>query len=66
MINTVVFESPDMFTEFGGVSVSNSVNISGLSKTTVLIILFPGAFFRHTHHIVAPVKDVTYALKKNF
>ena len=44
----------------------NSVNISGLSKTTVLIILFPGAFFRHTHHIVAPVKDVTYALKKNF
>ena len=40
--------------------------ISGLSKTTVLIILFPGAFFRHTHHIVAPVKDVTYALKKNF
>ena len=44
----------------------NSVSISGLSRTTVLIILFPGAFFRHTHHIVAPVKDVTYALKRNF
>ena len=55
-----------IFTEFGGVSVFSVLNTSGLSKTTTLIILFPGAFFRHTFHTIAPVKDVTYALKKNF
>ena len=44
----------------------NSASISGLLKTKTLIILFPGAFFRHIQHTVAPVKDATSALKKNF
>ena len=92
---TVVFESPDMFTEFGGVSEFSVAKWSGvvsvscqlkweywflhLSVSTELSkhiwtlkrqlywsFYFLGAFFRHTHHIVAPVKDVTYALKEKF
>ena len=41
-------------------------SVSTFLKTTTLIILFPGAYFHHTSHTVAPVKNVTYAFKKNF
>ena len=35
MINTVVFESSDMFTEFGGVSVFTEINLTLLSSLQV-------------------------------